>query len=70
MADFFAVHWGTLLTGALVLAVVTLVVLKMAKDRKKGKKSCGCDCGSCSAAAGCHSAAARAPKDGSARNRP
>ena len=44
MLDFFVNNWGTLLAGVIVLAVVILVIVKLIRDKKKGKKSCGCDC--------------------------
>lgn len=54
MLDFFSNNWGTLLVGIIVLAVVSLVIVKLIRDKKKGKKACGCDCTHCSASAGCH----------------
>ena len=54
MLDFFVNNWGTLLAGVIVLAVVILVIVKLIRDKKKGKKACGCDCGHCAASAGCH----------------
>ena len=49
MLDFFVNNWGTLLAGVIVLAVVILVIVKLIRDKKKGKKACGCDCGHCAA---------------------
>ena len=54
MLDFFADHWGSILIGALVLAVVVLVFVKLCKDRKKGKTSCGCGCDHCPSSGMCH----------------
>ena len=51
MLDFFVNNWGTLLAGVIVLAVVILVIVKLIRDKKKGKKACGCDCGHCAASA-------------------
>lgn len=62
MLDFFANNWGTLLAGVITLAVVSLIIVKLIRDKKKGKKSCGCDCGSCSASAVCHYDAAKFQK--------
>ena len=59
MLDFFVNNWGTLLAGVIVLAVVILVIVKLIRDKKKGKKACGCDCGHCAASAGCHHDAAQ-----------
>ena len=59
MLDFFVNNWGTLLAGVIVLAVVILVIVKLIRDKKNGKKACGCDCGHCAASAGCHHDAAQ-----------
>ena len=40
MLDFFVNNWGTLLAGVIVLAVVILVIVKLIRDKKKGKKAC------------------------------
>lgn len=59
MLDFFVNNWGTLLAGVIVLAVVILVIVKLIRDKKKGKKACGCDWRTCAASAGCHHDAAQ-----------
>ena len=59
MLDFFVNNWGTLLAGVIVLAVVILVIVKLIRDNKTGKKACGCDGGHCAASAGCHHDAAQ-----------
>ena len=59
MLDFFVNNLGTLLAGVIVLAVVILVIVKLIRDKKKGKIACGCDCGHCAASAGCHHDAAQ-----------
>ena len=39
---------GTVIVGIALLAVVTLIIRKMIKDKKQGKSiQCGCDCKSC-----------------------
>lgn len=38
---------GTVIVGILLVIVVTVVIGKMGKDRKRGKSSCGCDCSKC-----------------------
>ncbi|MCI8631397.1 MAG: FeoB-associated Cys-rich membrane protein [Firmicutes bacterium] len=45
---------GTAIVGALVAAAVILIIRKMIKDKKAGKNSCGCGCGSCPNAGFCH----------------
>lgn len=40
---------GTIIVVLILTAVVTVIIAKMIKDRKKGKTCCGFDCCSCSA---------------------
>lgn len=55
MLDFLVQNLGTILVGAVVLAVVVSVLWKMVRDKKQGKSSCGCGCGGCSGCGGaCH----------------
>jgi len=42
---------GTIIVGAVVLAIVGGIIWGMVKDRKQGKGSCGGDCSRCK---GCH----------------
>lgn len=45
---------GTLLVGAVLVAVITAAVYKLRKDKKEGK-GCSGNCGSCSSCGGhCH----------------
>jgi hypothetical protein len=44
------------LIGILLLAAAAGFVLWW--DKKRGKSSCGCDCGSCACAGACHGTAA------------
>lgn len=43
-----------IIIGGIVLIIVALVVAYLAKNKKAGKSSCGCDCGSCGAGDICH----------------
>lgn len=52
MLEFLQNNWGSLLVGAVVLAVVVLIVIKLVRDRKAGKFTCGGNCGSCGACSG------------------
>lgn len=54
MLDFFANHWGSMLIGMVLLAMVILIVVKMRKDKKKGQCSCGCNCKGCPSSGMCH----------------
>lgn len=47
MLSFLQENGGTMVVGFLLLAVVACVVWRLARNRKQGKTSCGCDCGNC-----------------------
>lgn len=38
----------------IVAAIITLIVIKMIKDKKSGKKNCSCGCGGCAFKDNCH----------------
>ena len=44
---------GTLITILILVVLIGLIIWKMIRDRKNGKKSCGCDCASSSACSAC-----------------
>lgn len=52
MLEFLQQNWGSLLVGAIVLAVVVLIVIKLVRDKKAGRYTCGGNCGSCGACNG------------------
>ena len=45
---------GTVLVSLLLAGLVTLIVIRLRRDRKQGKASCGCSCGCCPMASSCH----------------
>lgn len=55
MVTFFLENIGTIIVSLVILAVVAFIVIKMIKDRKKGKSSCGCGCSNCPSSSMCHS---------------
>lgn len=54
--NWLAQNWGTLVIGAALLAVVTLIVIRAVKDRRAGKTVCGGDCAHCGCACSCGTA--------------
>ena len=59
MFEWLAANLASVIVALVVLAVMGLIVWKLAKDKKSGKGGCSCgrDCGSCGA---CHTACGRA----------
>ena len=45
---------GTILISLALAGLVTLIVIRLRKDKKQGKSSCGCNCGNCPMAGSCH----------------
>ncbi|MGI6115499.1 MULTISPECIES: FeoB-associated Cys-rich membrane protein [unclassified Clostridium] len=56
MLQFLTENLGTILVGLAVALLLTLVVVKLLRDRKKGKSVCSCGgaCSGCPGAAMCH----------------
>ena len=45
---------GTILISLALAVLVAWIICRMHKDRKQGKSSCGCNCGSCPMSGACH----------------
>lgn len=45
---------GTIIALAILIAVILLIAVKLIKDKKKGKLSCGCNCAYCAMTSSCH----------------
>ena len=45
---------GTIAVSLLLAGLVGLIIFRLRKDRKQGKSSCGCQCGSCPMSGCCH----------------
>ena len=52
MLEFLQNNWGSFAVGAVVLAVIVLIVMKFVRDKKAGRYTCGGNCGSCGACSG------------------
>ena len=57
MLEWFAENAGTLVVSLLLTALVAGIIVKLRRDRRQGKSSCGCDCGCCPMAGSCHKSA-------------
>lgn len=54
MLEFFSANLPTILVGAVVFAVIALVVIKLVRDKRSHKSSCGCGCAHCPSESACH----------------
>ena len=54
MFQWIGENAGTVVVSIALIALVTGIVIRMRKDKKQGKSSCGCNCGCCPMASSCH----------------
>jgi hypothetical protein len=54
MFDFLVQNIGTIMIGAVLLAAIVLVIVKLYRDKKHGKSSCSCGCKNCPSHSICH----------------
>lgn len=45
---------GTIVVTLALISIVAAVIVKLRKDKKRGKSACGCNCGCCPMASECH----------------
>ena len=45
--DSIRANLSTIIVAALVFGILLLITLRLIQNKKKGKLSCGCDCGCC-----------------------
>lgn len=48
MIGFIVDNLATILLSAVIFGLFIGIIVKLVRDRRKGKSSCGCDCGHCS----------------------
>lgn len=46
---------ATVIICAVLIAIVAAIIVKLIKDKKQGKSSCGCGCADCPMGGSCHS---------------
>ena len=54
MLSWLAANGGTIGVAVLLLLVTGSIIAVLVHNRKKGKSSCGCNCGSCPMSGSCH----------------
>lgn len=52
--DWLLNYFSTIVIGAILLAVIALIIRSMRKKKKTGESSCGCGCSSCAMKESCH----------------
>ena len=54
MLSWISNNIGTIIVSLIVCAIVAVIVIRMIKNRRKGKSSCGCGCADCPMSGSCH----------------
>ncbi len=54
MLQGLADNAGTIIVCLVLAGVVTGIIIRLRKDKKQGKSSCGCNCGCCPMSGSCH----------------
>lgn len=54
MLKFLSQNIATIVVALILASIVTLIVIKMHKDKKAGKSACGCKCTGCANSSVCH----------------
>ncbi len=54
MLSWLSANLGTILVAAVLILVVGLICVKLSRDKKAGKCSCGKSCSHCAMAGKCH----------------
>ena len=60
--EFSTANIGTIAVFLILAALLTLVAVKIIKDKKNGASTCGCGCSTCPYSGKCHAEADKSPK--------
>ena len=65
MIQWLSENWGTVLICTILFIVLTLIVIHLINNKKKGKNSCSCGCGcsGCAMKDACHAGKEEAKKN-------
>lgn len=54
MLDFIVDNLGTILITVVLVTILAAIVVKLVRDKRKGKSSCGGNCAYCALGGSCH----------------
>ena len=54
MLDFIVDNLGTILITVVLVTILAAIVVKLVRDKRKGKSSCGGSCAHCALGGSCH----------------
>ena len=61
--SWLSANWGTIVVCALLLAMVSGLIYKLIRDKKRGKSSCCGGCSGCAMQGTCHQPSPTNPSD-------
>lgn len=59
MLNWIVANIGSIIVALVLVLIVTAIIVKMIRDKKRGKSSCGCGCAGCAFSKSCHNAAGK-----------
>ncbi|MBR4979635.1 MAG: FeoB-associated Cys-rich membrane protein [Clostridia bacterium] len=54
MISWIIDNLSTIIISLILLSIVSVISVKLIKDKRRGKSACGCNCASCPMSASCH----------------
>ena len=54
MISWISQNIATIIICLVLALIVTLIIVGLVRDKKKGKSSCGCNCANCAMRGSCH----------------
>ncbi len=54
MLDFIVDNLGTILITVVLVTILAAIAVKLVRDKRKGKSSCGGNCAHCALGGSCH----------------
>ena len=53
---WLADNWATILVALILAAIVGAIIVRLVKNHRAGRSSCGCGCANCPSSGICHKA--------------
>lgn len=54
MLSWISENIATIIVCAVLITIVALIIVRLIRNKKQGKTSCGCGCANCPSAGICH----------------
>lgn len=54
MLEWISQNLATIIIAVIIVAIIVCIIIKMRRDKKSGRTSCGCGCDNCPSSSICH----------------